>query len=183
MENLKLILIGLSALLSAVLFLLFFYKSLKKKKIIETFGNFFSRSILKNELIMALNNYEQGGANTDYYVQVDEVHNKLVHTHMKELSNSIVFGRDYLNSQICIYDPAAESVEFAVFLDQNTPSILCLSENGNIHLRVKKKHGRNVPKSFSLPYRSKIALFTGDSILVGEKRYTFTIWNCKKGIR
>lgn len=155
----------------------------RQKKKIEKFTEHFSKIERKRELIQALNDYKKTSSPTDYLVEIEERYGDVKRTYMKELSEKIVFGRNFSQSQICIYDKEASPVQFALLLNNDVPVIRSMSRDRDTVVRLKNKKGRSGSSRVKLGFNDELRLYTGDEIEIGGKKFLFTVWNRKTGIR
>lgn len=153
------------------------------KKTNEKFNSYYSKVLKKNELIMAINDYENNTPMSDYLIEINEVHNNDERSYMKILDKNIDFGRSFSKNEICIFDEKASEVHFDIFLEHNIPFIKCLSKDDCTKVVLKRQHHRHCNNPVLLMKDEKIELFSGDAVLVGERKYVFTIWHHKRGIK
>lgn len=155
---------------------------IKNKKETEKFIQHFSKLERKREMLQALNDYKEILAPTDYLVEIEESYGDVKRTYMKELNEKIVFGRNFSQSEICIYDEEADPVQFAIMLKQEVPIIKSMSNDKATTVQLKNKHGRGNRTFVSLQFNDEIKVFTGDVVEIGRKKFAFTIWNRNKGV-
>lgn len=155
---------------------------IRNKKETEKFIQYFSKLERKREMLQALNDYKEILSPTDYLVEIEESYGDVKRTYMKELNEKIVFGRNFSQSEICIYDEDADPVQFAIMLKQEVPIIKSMSNDRETTVQLKNKHGRGNKPSVRLGFNDEIKVFTGDVVEIGRKKFAFKIWNRKKGI-
>ena len=145
------------------------------KKLCEIRKNEFLDREIKGNSIPISKNY--------WLIRIIEINQFGETDHFFNLSDEdFTIGKEFSKNKLYIFDEGAEKIHCKIVFNKEVPGFMNLAENQETVFEFKKKHDRTFKKNHKMRTGETVRLYSYDSVMFGETKLVFYVFNNNLGI-
>lgn len=157
-------------------------KNHKKNKDLNYFKTHLHKIIRNEALDKAINNYSKGKSREYWLLKAIEINKFGEKEHFFNLQKSVSIGRDFNSNNLFVLDEEVDLIQCKIELHKEHPYVMNVSNKVESRFCFKKKHKRQLEKNHTIKTGESVKLYSGDSLVFGETKIVFQVFNSNSGI-